>query len=183
MPVKTPELKIGTHIRRLRLQQRRTQQEIATACGFTKSLLSKIESDNVTPPVATLVKIARALGTSVSALMEFDGDEGTVLTTAAEANQHVVKTERGYWIYPYATHRKAKRMQPFLMVARKGEVKEHHLAHDGEEFIYVLEGQMKVQVGNADYRLAAGDSLYFSSADEHQVIPLSEKALYLNFFV
>src|ERR1043165_6059446 len=114
--MKTPELKIGSHIRRLRLQQRRTQQEIATACGFTKSLLSKIESNTVTPPVATLVKISQALGTSVSALMEFDGHTGTILTTAAEASKSVVKTERGYWTYPYATNRKDKRMQPFLMV-------------------------------------------------------------------
>lgn len=181
--MKTPELKIGTHIRRLRLQQRRTQQEIATACGFTKSLLSKIESNAVTPPVATLVKIAKALGSTVSALMEAEGYVGTVHTPADEALRGTVKTERGYWIYPYATHRKDKRMQPFLMIAKKGEVKEHHLVHEGEEFIYVLDGQMKVQVGNAEYRLSAGDSLYFSSADEHQVIPLSDKATYLNFFI
>jgi len=64
--MKATDLNIGTHIRRLRLQQRRTQQEIASVCGFTKSLLSKIESNTVTPPVATLVKIARSLGTSVS---------------------------------------------------------------------------------------------------------------------
>jgi transcriptional regulator with XRE-family HTH domain len=181
--MKTPNLKIGSHIRRLRLQQRRTQQEIATAAGFTKSLLSKIESNSVTPPVATLVKIARALGTSVSALLEEGVDSGAVHTTKTQATKGVVKTERGYWIYPFATHRKAKRMQPFLMVAKKGEVKEHHLSHDGEEFIYVLEGRMKVQVGHAEYTLAAGDSLYFSSADDHQVIPQSAKAVYLNFFV
>lgn len=181
--MKTTALNIGTHIRRLRLQQRRTQQEIAAACGFTKSLLSKIESNTVTPPIATLIKIARALGTAVSALMEADTNGGTVHTTATEALSGIVKTERGYWIYPFATHRKNKRIQPFLMVARKGEVKEHHLVHDGEEFIFVLQGAMKVQVGNAEYRLAAGDSLYFSSADEHQVIPVSVTVKYLNFFV
>jgi len=179
----TPELNIGTHIRRLRLQQHRTQQEIATACGFTKSLLSKIESNTVTPPVATLVKIARALGTAVSALLEAGGRVGAVHTTAAEALAGIVQTERGYWIYPFATHRKDKRIQPFLIVAKKGEVKEHHLAHEGEEFIYVLDGRMKFQVGNAEYRLGPGDSLYFSSAEEHQVIPLSAQVTYLNLFI
>ena len=181
--MKAAELNIGTHIRRLRLQQRRTQQEIATACGFTKSLLSKIESNTVTPPVATLVKIARALGAAVSALLEADGNVGTVRTTAAEALAGIVKTERGYWIYPFATHRKDKRLQPFLIVARKGEVKEHHLVHEGEEFIYVLEGRMKVQVGPAEHRLGAGDSLYFTSAEEHQVIPVSATVKYLNLFI
>jgi len=181
--MKATDLNIGTHIRRLRLQQRRTQQEIASVCGFTKSLLSKSESNTVTPPVATLVKIARSLGTSVSTLMEADGHAGTVHTPGADARRGIIKTERGYWIFPFATRRKDKRMQPFLMLARKGEVKQHHLVHDGEEFIYVLEGQMKVQVGNAEYRLSPGDSLYFSSAEEHQVIPVTDQATYLNFFV
>ena len=137
----------------------------------------------MTPPVATLVKIARTLGTAVAALLEADGQVGTVHTTAAEAQAGIVRTERGYWIYPFATHRKDKRIQPFLIVARKGEVKEHHLAHEGEEYIYVLEGQMKFQVGPAEYRLGAGDSLYFSSAEEHQVIPVSGQVTYLNFFI
>lgn len=176
-------LKIGSHIRRLRLEQHRTQQEIANACGFTKSLLSKIEANVVVPPVATLVKIAGALGTKVSVLIEDDEGNGAVRTTGSEVQASIVKTERGYWIYPFAAQHKGKRMQPFLFVARKGEVKEHHLVHEGEEFIYVLEGRMKVQVGELDYPLAAGDSLYFCSAEVHQVIPISDTVRYMNIFV
>jgi transcriptional regulator with XRE-family HTH domain len=181
--MKSPNLKIGTHIRRLRLQQRRTQQDIAQACGFTKSLLCKIESNTVAPPAATLVKIARAMGTSVSALVESEPAGRTSLTKGADAAGSIVKTERGCWIYPFATDRKEKRMHPFLMAVRKGEVKEHRLAHDGEQFIYVLQGLMAVKVDKAEYRLAAGDSLYFNSSDEHQVIPVSDEALFLNFHV
>jgi quercetin dioxygenase-like cupin family protein len=176
-------MKIGSHIRRLRLAQRRTQQEIADACGFTKSLLSKIEADKVMPPVATLVKIAASLGTKVSALIEAGNNNNVVRTTEAEVKDNCVKTERGYWIYPYATDRKGKRMQPFLFVARKGEVKEHHLFHEGEEFIYVLQGRMRVQVGKEEYTLKKGDALYFNSSEEHQVIPVTEEVRYLNIFV
>lgn len=175
--------KIGGRIRRLRLLQQRTQQEIASACGFTKSLLSKIESDKVVPPVATLVKIAGALGTRISALLEDDGSGNAVREAAEQVVDRMVKTERGYWIYPFASHYQGKRMQPFLFVARKGEVKEHHLAHEGEEFIYVLEGEMVVQVGSSESRLRAGDSIYFDSTQEHQVIPVSPAATYLNVFV
>ena len=176
------EMKIGSHIRKLRLGQRRTQQEIADSCGFTKSLLSKIESDKVMPPVATLVKIAAALGTKVSALIEADNDKNVIRTTEAEANDNCVKTERGYWIYPYATGHKGKRMQPFVFVARKGEVKEHHLFHEGEEFMYVLEGCMRVQVGKEEYTLKKGDAIYFNSSEEHQVIPVTDEVRYLNIF-
>jgi transcriptional regulator with XRE-family HTH domain len=177
-----PGLNIGNHIRRLRLEQRRTQQEIADACGFTKSLLSKIESNKVVPPVATLVKIATALGTKVSLLIEAEKNVSLVVATAKEVIDHTVKTERGYWIFPFATRFQGKRMQPFLFVARKGEVKEHHLAHEGEEFMYVLEGVMKVQVDSSEWTLRAGDSIYFNSTQEHQVIPVSKTVKYLNMF-
>lgn len=176
-------LNIGNHIRRLRLEQRRTQQDIASACGFTKSLLSKIESNKVVPPVATLVKIATSLGTKVSALVEADDNVDIVSATAKEVADKIIKTERGYWIYPFATRYQGKRMQPFLFVARKGEVKEHHLAHEGEEFMYVLEGEMTVQVGSTEHRLKAGGSIYFNSTQEHQVIPIGGTVKYLNIFV
>lgn len=175
-------LKIGNRIRRLRLEQRRTQQEIAAACGFTKSLLSKIESNKVVPPVATLVKIAGSLGVKVSALIEADYSVNAVSATAADVAENTVKTERGYWIFPFARRYQGKRMQPFLFIARQGEVKEHHLAHEGEEFMYVLEGEMVVQIGSAQHRLQAGGSIYFNSALEHQVIPVSKTVKYLNIF-
>jgi transcriptional regulator with XRE-family HTH domain len=176
------ELNIGSQIRRLRLEQRRTQRQIADSCGFTKSLLSKIESNKVMPPVATLVKIADSLGTKVSALIEAGSNGASVASTAAEVKESLFKTEQGYWIHPFATRHKGKRMQPFMFVVRKGEVKEHHLVHEGEEFIYVLTGRIKVQVGRDEHVLKAGDALYFESAHVHQVIPESVEARYLNIF-
>jgi transcriptional regulator with XRE-family HTH domain len=177
------KLDIGGTIRRLRRQQHRTQQEIATRCGFTKSLLSKIEANKTIPPVATLVKIASALGVSMSVLIETDICAETVFTTEADVEKNLVKTDRGYWIYPFATQHKKKRMQPFLFVARKGEVRKHHVSHEGEEFIYVVEGDMKFQVGQAEYRLSAGCSLYFNAAHEHQVIPVTKTVKYIDVFV
>ena len=174
---------IGPHIRRLRLEQHRTQQEIATRAGFTKSLLSKIESGQVVPPVATLIKIAEALGTSVSGIIESGEHLNTVAGTAQEVAEGLVQTERGYWIYPFASRHQGKRMQPILIVAKKGEVKEHHLTHRGEEFIYVLEGSMWVEVGEERHRLAVGGSIYFNSTEPHQVIPITKVAKYLNIFI
>lgn len=175
--------KIGPRIRQLRLEQHRTQQEIAKSAGFTKSLLSKIESGQVVPPVATLIKIAEALGTSVSSIIESGNHLNTVAGSAAEVTEGLVQTERGYWIYPFASRHRGKRMQPILIVARKGEVKEHHLTHRGEEFIYVLEGSMWVEVGEERHRLTAGGSIYFNSTETHQVIPITKEAKYLNIFI
>lgn len=176
------DLHLGSHIRKLRLEQHRTQQEIADACGFTKSLLSKIERNKVMPPIATLVKIANALGTRVSVLIESGRNVASVKATGAEAAEQLTSTEQGYWIHPYATRFRSKRMQPFMFVVRKGEVKEHHLAHEGEEFIYVLSGSVRVQVGPDEHMLNPGDALYFDAGHTHQVIPVSEEARYLDIF-
>jgi len=173
---------IGRDIRKLRKQQQRTLEEIATVCGFTKSLLSKIETGKVMPPVATLVKIAGALGTKISDLIESDTDDDAVYNSEEDVLENIVKTEKGYHIYPFATHKKEKKMQPFLFVAYKGEVKKHLVSHDGEEFIYVIEGEIKFRVGPSIYILKEGDGLYFDAMNEHYVEPITDKAKYLDIF-
>jgi mannose-6-phosphate isomerase-like protein (cupin superfamily) len=130
-----------------------------------------------------LVRIAKALGVSVSVLMEEDEMQTSVMTKADDATNGILPTEKGYHIYAYAAKFGEKKMQPFLFVARKGEVKEHRLSHDGEEFIYVLEGTLKLQVGDIGYTLKPGDSVYFSALEMHGIMPLSDEVKYLDFFV
>lgn len=173
------KLAIGTHLRRIRTRQNRTIQEIANKCNLSKSMISKIETNKVVPSVATLAKLAKSLGTSVSALLENNSSLTCVMTPAGQPQENLTQTDRGYHIYPFASEYKNKKMQPFLFVAQKGQVKEHHLAHDGEEFLYVLEGSMKFQVGHMQYSLKEGDSLYFDALHKHQVIPVSQEAKYL----
>jgi transcriptional regulator with XRE-family HTH domain len=176
-------LAIGTHLRKIRIRQSRTIQEIADKCKLSKSMISKIETNKVIPSVSTLVKLANSLGTNVSALLEENGGLTSVLAHADEVDANLTRTDRGYHIYPFAAGYKNKKMQPFFFVAKKGEVKEHHLTHEGEEFIYVLEGQMKFQVGDIEYSLKEGDSLYFDSLEKHQVVPVTDTVKYLDIFV
>lgn len=177
------KLKIGLTIRAIRLGQNRTLQEIANICGLSKSMVSKIETDTVFPSVATLTKLARSLGTTVSALLEESEENSDIFFPASKAEENSIQTERGYSIFPYASGYKNKKMQPFLFIGKKGEVKEHHVSHEGEEFIYVLEGEMKFQVGDVEYLLRKGDSLYFNALKTHQVIPVTETIKYIDIFV
>jgi transcriptional regulator with XRE-family HTH domain len=176
-------LAIGTHLRKIRIRQNRTIQEIADKCKLSRSMISKIETNKVVPSVSTLVKLARSLGTDVSALLEENGDLTSVLTHRGQVDENMTRTDRGYRIYPFAAAFKNKKMQPFFFVAQKREVKEHHLTHEGEEFIYVLEGSMKFQVGDVEYVMKEGDSLYFDSLEKHQVVPISDTVKYLDVFV
>jgi len=176
------KLNIGNRIKTLRVNQNRTMQEIGDQCGLSKSMISKIENNKTIPSVSALVKIANALGTNISDLMESNGHLTAELTSRQEAEENLTPTEKGYEIFPYASKFHDKKMQPFLFVARKGETKPHLLTHEGEEFVYVLEGEMKMQVGNQDYILKTGDSLYFNSTEKHGIMPVTDKVVYLDIF-
>jgi len=176
-------MNLGERIRKLRIQEHRTLQDVADECGFTKGLLSKIETGKVVPPVATLVKIAQSMGIKVSTLIEDNDEAETVYTTKRETEENSTRTRVGYSIFPFATNHINKKMQPFLFVARRGEVKEHRLSHAGEEFLYVIEGEMRFKVGNIEYTLKGGDGLYFNALDDHGVMPVSEEVRYLDIFV
>ncbi|MFD2163015.1 helix-turn-helix domain-containing protein [Paradesertivirga mongoliensis] len=175
--------KVGDRIKILRINQKRTMQEVADSCGLSKSMISKIENNKTIPSVATLVKIAQALGTSLSNIFEQNAWTKAIVTTRKEAEEKMVPTEKGYSIFPYASAFHEKKMQPFLFVARKNEVVPHQLSHEGEEFVFVVEGSMKMQVAETEYILKAGDSLYFNSLQKHGIMPLSDEVVYIDIFV
>ncbi len=176
-------LPIGTRIQKLRRRQNRTLEEVARQCGFTKSLLSKIERGRTNPPLATLAKLADALGIKLSDLLSHDAAAGTVYTPAARLGEEApTVTDKGYAFHLFAGSRPDKLMQPFLFVGRKGEIKPSPLSHRGEEFLYVLSGQVRFRVGAVEYILGPGDSLYFDSEEEHDLQIESEEARYLAIF-
>lgn len=177
------KLKVGTHLRKIRLRQNRTIQEIADQCDLSKSMVSKIETNKVVPSVSTLVKLAKSLGTNVSAFLDESSEPTSVAARAEQTQENLVQTDRGYYIYPFAAHYKSKQMQPFLMVAKRTDVKEHHVCHAGEEFVYILEGRMKFHVGDVEYLLEKGDSLYFNSLVKHGFIVLSDVVKFINMLV
>jgi len=175
---------LASRIRRLRLRQQRTLLDVARRCGFTVSLLSKIESGKTTPPLSTLAKIAAALGVGLGHLIEGGHEDSTVLTLARKrASRPVTLTDKGYGFHLLAAERANKIMQPFIFVAERGKIERGALAHCGEEFIYVLDGRMRYFVGKTAHIMGAGDSLYFSSEEEHDLEPLTAMVTYLAVFV
>jgi transcriptional regulator with XRE-family HTH domain len=176
-------MQIGDRIKSLRISQKRTLQEIADSSDLSKSMISKIENNKAVPSIAALVKIAKTLGTNISSLLEQDGWARTVFTTQDEAQGNLTLTEKGYSVFPYAASFHGKKMQPFLFSARKGEVIPHRLSHEGEEFVFIVLGEMKMTVGEIEYVLKKGDSLYFSSLQKHGIMPVSDEVVYLDIFV
>jgi transcriptional regulator with XRE-family HTH domain len=176
-------LNLGDRIKILRVNQKRTLQEIADASELSRSMISKIENNKTIPSVAALVKIANALATNISNLLEHDGWLNAIFTPGKDAIDNLTRTDKGYFIYPFASEYHEKKMQPFLFTGKKGEVKVHELSHEGEEFIYVVSGEMKMKVGDTEYTMKTGDSLYFNSSQKHGIMPVTNEVVYLDIFV
>jgi len=127
-------MNVGTRIRMIRKSQNRTLQEIADICGFTKSLLSKIETGKTSPALSTLTKIASTLGVQISTLTDSKQHAGAVHTPGKNiASSDMVEMMDGFHFYSYASEKINKHMQPFLFVARRGKPDEKPVRHAGEE--------------------------------------------------
>jgi transcriptional regulator with XRE-family HTH domain len=176
-------LDLGNKIKKLRTEQNRNLLDIANVCGFSKSLLSKIENGKTIPPISTLIKIADALGTKVSILLDDQQQTGTIYTTKETSESKMTKTDKGYSFFTFAVERSEKLMQPFLFISRKEENdSKNTYSHNGEEFIFILEGEMRYKVGNVEYILKPGDSLYFDSIEKHTLMPITNEVKYVAVF-
>ena len=175
---------IGARIKYIRKQQNRTQDDIANRCNFTKSLLSKIENGKTMPPISTLIKIADTLGVDIADLLSTKQEAATIFTSAEHPSDpaKLIATDKGYSFFAFAAGRSDKAMQPYLFTATKGDVKTSRFSHSGEEFIYVLEGEMRYRIGSVEYTMLPGDSVYFNGLEEHSFSPISEQVKYLAIF-
>ncbi|MDR1971820.1 MAG: XRE family transcriptional regulator [Treponema sp.] len=174
--------RIGLHIRKLRRFQELTLQNVADKCGFTKSLLSKIEGGKIVPAMSTLVKIAGALNTNIAALMA-EGDNVDSVFIPAHQKIKPFPTESGYAVLPLAVEFTQKKMQPFIFTVRPEDLKDKVNSHLGEEFIFVLEGAMEFRVGDQVYIMRSRDSIFFNSVQDHYISKvLSDQVVYLDIF-
>lgn len=172
------ELRLGVKIRKLRQERRLTLQELAELTGLSKPLLSQIENDQVTPPLATLLKIAKGLRVGIHFFFEDEGDRRKYVLIRGEEgglSQRRPKSDapQGYRYRSLAPGLRQKQIEPFLV---EFELKEWDDScfynHEGEEFLYILEGELEFHYGDEVMRLLPGDSIFYDSAIPHGYLSL-----------
>ena len=168
---RTPDSQIGEQLKALRAARGMTLDRLAAATGLTKSYLSKIQNSHKLPPIATLSRIAQALGTGLGS---FFGDilEPGEGATVVRKNERlpVVRggTAFGYDYVSLAHDRLGKRMEPFVFTFPSKIDRHVFFDHGGEEFVFILSGKVVFQVGDERWTLEKGDSLYFDAAIPHR---------------
>jgi transcriptional regulator with XRE-family HTH domain len=168
-----PEIDLGARIRTLRRATPLTLRQLSERAGVTESFLSQVERGVTSPSIASVQRIARALGLSIAQLF------------ADEPSRRLVRrADRRRIAYPglgavdeFLTASTSGRLQVIhSTIAPGGGTGEEPYAHESdEEVVVVLEGSLEVWVGDEHYRLDEGDALTFPSRLAHRNINPGER--------
>ena len=174
----------GKKIKNLRRKKNMTQQELAERCGFTNSLLSKIENGQTGSAVATLSKIASALGVTLSWLLQDDASQELVILKKEERQTVSAGEEIGYLYETLANHSENSRIEPVIVSVLPENKNLAPYTHAEDEFILVLFGEIKLNYDGKLQHLKVGDSAYFSGRNPHVFLPVGNKeAKVLSIFI
>lgn len=168
------ELNLGQKIKTLRQRKGLSLPQMADKTNLSVPLLSQIESEVVAPPVATLLKISKALNVNIGYFFqEEESGKRAVIVRKNERKQvfrriHEDPSKVGYYYESLAYPKADKHMEPFQV---QFEVKKKEdllfFNHKGEEFVFVLEGRLEFNYEDEAFILEPGDSLYFDSSFPH----------------
>lgn len=164
------EVAIGAEIRRQRKRQDSTMAELADAAGLSQGMLSKIETGQTSPSLATLSAVADALGVPISSF--FSATELSRDVSFVPAGQGIGIDRRGTragHVYQLLGHsvRGDLTMEPYLITLHKGSETYDEFRHDGIEFIHMISGRVRYRHGEQIYDLKPGDSLFFDALSAH----------------
>ncbi len=170
------EFNIGPKIKVLRKQQKLTLQDVADETGFSPALISQIENNNVSPPIATLSKIARFFDVKMSHFFE-ESDRNVPYEIVRRNERRTIGpvistlgTDHGYTYEALCYHKHNKKMEPFLVTINERAQEETLYSHEGEEFLLIIKGTAEIILDDERFILNAGDAIYLDSSVKHRLL-------------
>lgn len=168
---------IGLKIQEIRQARMISVNELALRSNISLDQIIQIEDNKIFPSLAPLIRLARALGVSLGAFLDDAEQFGPVVTLSEEKDKWKVfsnnnnKQVSHIDFFALAGNKSGRHMEPFIIDLKPiTDADEHALSsHEGEEFIYVLEGKIEINYGREKYVLNKGDSIYYDSIVNHHV--------------
>jgi transcriptional regulator with XRE-family HTH domain len=159
-------------LKKMRLERNYTLEMLASATGFTKGYLSKIERSPTLPPFATVQRIAEALQFDIADLFSdkkeiFESHNIDIVKHAELEEQTDV-----YSFFPLLNSYRNKQMAPFLFTVKTGATE--LTTHDSEEFVFVIEGCIELNYEDTTYHLEKGDAFYLDARIAHNFVNRQE---------
>lgn len=173
------EYNIGAKIRDLRKAKKLTLQEVANETGFSTALISQIENNNISPPIATLSKIAHFFDIRISHF--FSESEEDCPFEVLKSNERTIiprvisqdGSVHGYFYESLSVRKKNRKMDPFLLTLNEKVTNTDTYSHNGEEFLFVLKGRAELLLDGRQIALNEGDSVYFDANLKHRLLSTS----------
>ena len=166
------EKRIADEIRQVRKSRSFTLAQLGKLTGLSRGLLSRIENNHVSPPIATLSKISQGLDVPISIFFEDEvSDQKGYVVTRRHKRRQVVRrgTKIGFTYYSLTSMRSRHLIEPFIVkypIIKKEPIM--LFDHPGEEFVFVLKGEMELVYGKEKIRLKPGDAIHFDPSKLHR---------------
>jgi transcriptional regulator with XRE-family HTH domain len=168
------EYNIGEKLKKLRLAKKMTLQSVADEIGFSPALISQIENNNVSPPIATLSRLAKFFGVKMSSLFAESNGEPKFEVIRRNDRKAVSKvisrggSRHGYCYESFSFKMQHRKISPFLITLTGRTTDDNTYSDDGESFVYVIKGKFELQLDKEMLTLDEGDSVYFDASMEHR---------------
>ncbi len=161
-------MNIGERIRQLRILNGLTQEELADRSELSKGFISQLENDVTSPSISTLEDILQCLGTDLS---EFFAKEKEPVQVVFGSEDYFEKIDEACkskteWIIPNA---QKNMMAPIRLTLEAGGETYPDTPHEGEEFGYVLRGEIVIVLGEERHRASAGEAFYYTPDRRHYI--------------
>jgi len=160
-------LQIGGKIRRLRTEKQLTQEELANRCELSKGFISQVENDLTSPSIATLMDMLEILGTN---LTEFFSETEEERVTFSDEDMFETENDtlkyKLMWLVPNA---QKNAMEPVMVTLESEGRYVDEAPHEGEEFGFVLLGNILLHLGSRTYKVKKGESFYFKPKVNHYI--------------
>ena len=166
------EGKLGERIRGYRERLGMTVDVLAQQSGVDAGVINAIESGDVYPVLGVMLKLSRALGQRLGTFMDDQYRPDPIITRsgerAADQISHKSAKAGGFEYFPLGSGKTDRHIEPFY-IEIAGDATAQLSAHEGEEFIVVIEGEVALTYGGENYILGAGDSAHYNSVVPHIV--------------
>ncbi len=173
-PAEDFEIHVGERVRRARESRGLTVEDMCKRTDLDPDTLTAIEQGSLAPPLGVIIRLAKALEMRMGYFIS--GKEEKPYTIVRHKDRKVVSRydsrkskHYGYEFESLAPYKKDRHMEPFLVSLEPAMTEHERSTHQGQEFIYVLEGRMEVRLGEEIHLLEAGDSIYYDSNVPHLV--------------
>lgn len=162
-------------IKNLCVDKKVSAEDLAAGAGLTVEQVNRILEDERIPSLASIIKIARALGVRPGTFLDDSEAIGPVVTRRSDTiptvtfTSHLTDNHSHMDFTSLAARKAGRNMEPFLIDIEPITKDKSFSSHEGEEFLFVLEGSIVVHYGKERYELNTGDSIYYDSIVDHLV--------------